>query len=285
MTLSDNHTPYFPLDDVDVQRVPNTRTIAEPIYTNNWMSINEKEFFMQVEGAGRFYARDGKSVEFSPTEQASTPTIELYLNGSVFGAILHQRQILPIHGSSFAKGGKGFIISGESGAGKSSLTTAFFLNGDDFLTDDVTPIVFKNDKPQILPFSDRIKLWDDSLAQFQKKSESLKKITPYEEKFYYPVSRSHSEKIPLRALFIVEPKEVQKPEFRQLDKTLTIPALQNQIYRYGFLAGMPHLKAVYFHQLVSIGKQIPVIQIERPLKISISEMHNLMDDYIEKELL
>ena len=285
MTLSDNHTPYFPLDDVEIRRVPTTQTIAEPLYANNWMSINKSEFSMQAEGAGTFYARDGKTVEFSPTEHASTPTIELYLNGSVFGAILHQRQILPIHGSSFAKGGKGFIISGESGAGKSSLTTSFCLNGDDFLTDDVTPIVFKNDKPQILPFSDRIKLWDDSLAQFQKKSESLKKITPYEEKFYYPVSRSHSEKIPLRALFIVEPKDVQKAEFRQLDKTLTIPALQNQIYRYGFLAGMPHLKAVYFHQLVSIGKQIPVIQIERPLKISISEMHYLMDEYIEKELL
>jgi hypothetical protein len=285
MTLSDNHTPYFPLDDVEIRRVPKTRTIAEPLYTNNWMSINEREFFMQVKDAGTFYARDGKSVELSPVEQASTPTIELYLNGSVFGAVLHQRQILPIHGSSFAKGSKGFIISGESGAGKSSLTTAFCLNGNDFLTDDVTPIVFKNEAPQILPFSDRIKLWGDSLAQFQKKSESLKKITPDQEKFYYPVIRNHSEKIPLRALFIVEPKKVQKPEFRQLDKTLTIPALQHQIYRYGFLAGMPHLKAVYFHQLVSIGKQIPVIQIERPLKISISEMHNLMDEYIEKELL
>jgi len=285
MAFAENKTPYFPLDDVEVRRVPTTRTIAEPLYTNNWMSINKSEFFMQAEGAGTFYARDGKTVEFSPAEHASTPTIELYLNGSVFGAILHQRQTLPIHGSGFAKGGKGFVISGASGAGKSSLTTAFFLNGDDFLTDDVTPIVFKNEEPQILPFSDRIKLWEDSLAQFQKKSGSLQKITPYEEKFYYPVSRSHSEKIPLRALFIVEPKEVQKPEFRQLDKTLTIPALQNQIYRYGFLAGMPHLKAAYFHQLVSIGKQIPVIQSDRPLKISISEMHNLMDEYIESELL
>jgi len=66
MTLSDNHTPYFPLDDVEIRRVPATRTIAEPLYTNNWMSINKSEFSMQVEGAGRFYARDGKSVEFSP---------------------------------------------------------------------------------------------------------------------------------------------------------------------------------------------------------------------------
>lgn len=284
MTTRDHITPYFPLDDVAVNRVPKTQTIAEPLYSNKWMSINESEFSMQIDKVGTFYARGGKVAEYSPAKNASIPNIELYLNGSVFGAILHQRQILPIHGSSFAKDGRGFIISGESGAGKSSLTTAFCLNGDDFLTDDVTPVVFKNDEPQILPYSDRIKLWEDSLSQFKKKSGSLQKITPDEEKFYFPVSRNSTDKIPLRALFVVEPKDVQKPKFQLVDKIKTIPALQEQIYRYGFLAGMPHLKAVYFQKLITIGKQIPVIQIERPLKISISDMHNLMDEYIKLEL-
>jgi len=285
MTLSDNHTPYFPLDDVEIRRVPKTRTITEPLYSNNWMSINEREFFMQVDGVGKFYANDGKLVEYAPAVKASVSTIELYMNGSVFGAILHQRQILPIHGSSFAKGGRGFIISGESGAGKSSLTTAFCLNGDDFLTDDVTPIEFINEEPQILPYSDRIKLWEDSLKQLQKEADPLKKIMPDEEKFYFPVKRTHSEKIPLKALFIIEPKEIQKTNIQPVEKIMAIPALQNQIYRYWFLAGIPHLKEIYFHKLASIGRQIPVFQVERPLKISISEMHHLMDDYIKKELL
>lgn len=285
MTTRHHKTPYFPFDDVAVNRVPKTRTIKKPLYSNNWMSINEKEFSMQVEKVGTFYARDGKVAEYSPAKNTTIPNIELYLNGSVFGAILHQRQILPIHGSSFAKDGRGFIISGESGAGKSSLTTAFCLSGNDFLTDDVTPVVFKKEEPQILPYSDRIKLWEDSLAQFQKKSGSLNKITQDEEKFYFPVSRNSNKEISLHALFIVKPKDVQKPKFQTVDKIKAIPALQEQIYRYGFLAGMPHLKAVYFQKLVTIGKQIPVIQIERPLKISISEMHNLINEYIEKELL
>ncbi|NBC04335.1 MAG: hypothetical protein GVY20_11600, partial [Bacteroidetes bacterium] len=173
---------HFPLDDVEIHEVDKTREVQKPIYSNNWMSINPDEFSMTVENVGSFYAGGGNRIEYSPNEKADESSLELYMNGSIYGAILHQRQILPLHGSSFIYDKSGVMFCGDSGAGKSSLTTSFCLNGADFLTDDVTPILFKEEKPHIWPKSGKIKLWDDSLQQFKKEKRQLTKIRPEDEK-------------------------------------------------------------------------------------------------------
>jgi len=41
------------------------------------------------------------------------------------------------------------MICGDAGAGKSSLTASFCLEGAEFLTDDVTPLLFRDGKPFI----------------------------------------------------------------------------------------------------------------------------------------
>lgn len=106
---------------------------------------------MNVEDVGWFYASGGNYISIVPNPEVNDTTIELYLNDSTYGAILHQRKIMPIHGSCFEYDGKGVMICGESGAGKSSLTATFCKNGANFLTDDVTPLVFSNEVPLILP--------------------------------------------------------------------------------------------------------------------------------------
>ena len=102
MTLnSSKNTLSFPLDDVEIVLVDEISQPEEPLYSNDWMSISASEFSMDVENVGRFYVRDGNRIEYAPDEKADSPTLELYMNGSVYGAILHQRRILPLHGSSF----------------------------------------------------------------------------------------------------------------------------------------------------------------------------------------
>lgn len=285
MNVDEEITPFFPLDDVNICQVEKTRLIDEPLFSNNWMSINSREFSMEIDDVGTFYACDGNVVEYSPVKNVTTASLELYLNGSVFGAILHQRKILPLHGSSFSIGSNGFILSGDSGVGKSSLTTAFCMNGCEFLTDDVTPILFKKEMAIILPCSDRIKLWDDSLGQLQKKSRDLKRITPGQDKFYYPISRTGSPNTLLRGIFIIELGDVESPLFEPILKPESIPSLQQQIYRYGFLAGMPDLKKEYFKKLLLLSQSVQVIKVTRPADISIEKMHQAIDNFLKSEWL
>lgn len=154
---------HFPLKDVIIKEVTTARKVDDPVYADGFWQMNQNEFSMQVEGVGSYYACNGNEVEYAPLPSATPESVELYLNGSVYGAVLHQRKILPLHGSCFIEQGMGVMLCGDSGSGKSSLTTAFCMNGAEFLTDDVTPIVFDNNKPFILSFSDRIKLWKHTL--------------------------------------------------------------------------------------------------------------------------
>ncbi|MBW6480992.1 MAG: hypothetical protein K0B37_16295, partial [Bacteroidales bacterium] len=92
--------PSFPVTDIMLRRVETPRKVSAPAFANHIWQINQYEFAMQVEGVGSFYACNGNEVEYMPAEGAAKESLELYLNGSVYGAILHQRNILPLHGSS-----------------------------------------------------------------------------------------------------------------------------------------------------------------------------------------
>jgi len=91
----------FPLDDVRIGIVSARREVLAPSYSDDYYILNQHEFSMDVPGVAFFCASRGREVSIVPYPDADTASIELYLNGSVYGAVLHQRKILPLHGSSF----------------------------------------------------------------------------------------------------------------------------------------------------------------------------------------
>ena len=271
---------FFPLDDVTIEQVDVPKNIHSPLFSNSWMEINENEFRMEVKNVGVFYAGHGQLVQFSPEPDASNSSLELYLNGSVYGAILHQRKILPIHGSSFIYKDRGVMLCGKSGAGKSSITTAFCLNGAEFLTDDVTPFEFKNNKPFIIPKSDRVKLWEDSLAQLSEKKSTLNKIRPEDEKYYFPIKLSSHSSFPLHNVFIIKLKNSDTVEFNPVSKTEAFTALHSEIYRLHYLHSMSALKQNYLKKITGICNHTKITIVERPADIKISEMYSALSAYI-----
>ena len=206
-----------------------------------------------------------------PDENATSSTIDLYLNGSVYGAILHQRKTLPLHGSCFRYQGLGIMLCGESGVGKSSLTTSFCLQGAAFLTDDVTPIVFPNGKPHIWGISDRIKLWSDSLQQLNQAEAGLERIMPAREKFYFPMLPNTDTLIPLGLIIILHVYDKPELTIEPLEGVPGFTALRNEIFRREYLQGMPDTETAYLSQLIAIGQAVQVINVYRPEHIAIEQ--------------
>jgi hypothetical protein len=271
---------YFPVNDVILRKVKKIRTVSAPVYADRIWQINQEEFAMQVDGTGSFYACNGKEVDYMPAEGATKESVELYLNGSVYGAILHQRNILPLHGSSFIRKDQGIMICGDSGVGKSALTAAFCMSGGQFLTDDVSPVVFDNGRPSVVPRSDRIKLWDDSLEQLNSDRRNLKQVRPGEEKYYFPVNNRYRRPHPLHQIIIMTyDGNVTRAEV--LKGAESFEALRNEVYRWEYLAAMPKTEAGYFDKLLMITKTVKVSKVYRPAKISLEEMKLFLSDYIE----
>ncbi|MFQ3174397.1 MAG: hypothetical protein ACI8W0_001516, partial [Flavobacterium sp.] len=212
--------------------------------------------------------------------KATNANIELYLNGSTYGAILHQRKIMPIHGSCFIFNNKGIMLCGNSGAGKSSLTASFVLDGNEFLTDDVTPILTLNNKPFIWTMSDRIKLWEDSLKQLNQNKEGLHKIDPDTEKFYYPLNSYKDSTFMLNHIFLIEIHEKSTIAFQEIKGAEKVTALRNEIYRLEYLQGMPENESLYFEKLVQISKKIKITKLYRPKDILIEQTQQQLKNYL-----
>lgn len=272
----------FLLKDVKLRRVKKPRTVEQPLYRNEYWQINQSEFAMYIEGVGRFYACNGREVDYSPEEEATPESVELYLNGSVYGAILHQRNILPLHGSSFIWNDQGIMLCGESGAGKSSLTAAFCLNDAEFLTDDVTPLEIHEGMPQIIPLSDKIKLWDDSLQQLQQDPECLNTIYPGQLKYYFPMMNGMQNKYPLHRVYIIDVVEDDLVKIDQIEGTNCFVSLRNEIYRWEYLTAMPDTELKYVTKLLAISKKVQVYRVLRPENVPIEEMAGILKSHIKK---
>lgn len=270
----------FPLDDVDITQVDEISQPESPLYSGEYMSIGASEFSMTVKEVGEFYASEGKRIEYSPHENADNASLELFLNGSVYGAILHQRRILPLHGSSFIFDDKGVMFCGDSGAGKSSLTTSFCLNGAGFLTDDVTPILFEEGNPQIWPKTGKIKLWDDSLEQLKKKKKNLTRIHPEDEKYYLPMESKQANAFPLNHILILKVTDDEEVSFEKVQKVEAFSYLHQEIYRREYLFAMPETEAAYLEKISQICKYVQIFRVKRPAGIPISKMRQHIETFL-----
>ena len=277
--------PVFPLSDVTIRRVSETRTVSNPLHADPFWQINQNEFAMQVQGVGNYYAREGREIEYAPADGATQSSVELFLNGSVYGAILHQRNILPLHGSSFVYNGQGVLLCGESGAGKSSLTAAFCLAGAEFLTDDVTPLVFENGMPVIIPLSDRIKLWNDSLSQLKQENSNLNAISSGKEKYYFPMQNELHKRYPLHCVYLIHVTETDKTEISKLGGIELFAALRNEIYRWEYLSAMQDTEISYIEKLLAIIRKVNVYKVVRPHSILIENMAGHLRQHLDNTLL
>lgn len=262
----------FPIKNIEIQLTGVKKDIAHPNHCYPSVCLNQREFLLDLEGVACFYACNGNYIELMPYPDVTQNALELYLNGSVYGAILHQRKNLPLHGSCFSFQGVGVMICGESGVGKSSLTAAFCLNGADFLTDDITPIFIKEGKPYVWAISDRIKLWSDSLQQLNQNEEGLSRIVPEWGKFYFPMESEKGDEVALDYVFILQIHDKATVEIQELEGIEKFIALRNEIYRKEFLQGMPESEASYLKKLIAMSQNVKITSVFRPACISIEQL-------------
>ena len=97
----------FPIEEVKILTTHTKKRVATPLNCNHSYCLNQRELTLDIEDVGWFYARNGNYIEVVRYPGVDTGTLQLYLNGSVYGAILHQRKILPPARKQLSLQGKG----------------------------------------------------------------------------------------------------------------------------------------------------------------------------------
>jgi hypothetical protein len=262
----------FPLPDIKIEVATEPVKVKNPVYSDGYYSLSQNEFSMDVDGVASYYVSGGNYISICLHPGADINAVELYLNGSAYGVVLHQRKILPLHGSSFKYNNKGIMICGEAGAGKSSLTAVFCMNGGEFFTDDITPIQLKNMNPYVWPLSDRIKLWADSLIQLGHELNGLNRIDNETDKFYFPLEACRSQLGRLDQIYILKVEDRVDIRTEELSGFAKFEALRNEIYRFEYLQGMPENEIEYFGILTRICNCVRAFNILRPKEIEINHL-------------
>ncbi|NRA11366.1 MAG: hypothetical protein HRT57_05350, partial [Crocinitomicaceae bacterium] len=110
----------FLLSDVTIDVVDQILEVSPVLFSNEYIQLNGSQFKLHIPGVATISALNGQSIQIQIIGKLDKINIELYLNGSVLGAILHQRGTLSFHGSSIESKGRGVLFCGDSGAGKST---------------------------------------------------------------------------------------------------------------------------------------------------------------------
>jgi len=273
----------FPIIVKDIEFSPDEfEPLSNPRLSFPHLQVDEQDFIMNINHVASFRVRDGNQVYIHPHENADSASIQLFLNGSILGAVLHQQRILPFHGCAFEYNGKGILICGHSGTGKSSVTAAFCQNGGRFINDDITPVRINGQGTNVIPIKTKIKLWDDSLLKLKIANNNLEMIRPSIHKFYLPPGESSSAELQLDHIFILCKHHKDGFEVNKLNGMVKYNALRNQIYRKMYLKGMPETEKTYFKQLFKLAGTVRATQILRPDICDIYETMNCIKKEIDQ---
>ena len=251
------------------------------LFSRPHLKINESDFFLDIKNVARYRVQNGETMLYSPYEGADEASINLFLEGSALGALLHQRGIIPFHGSSFVYKGRGITLCGRSGTGKSSITAAFCQQGARFINDDITPINITNSKAIIIPIKTRIKLWDDALLNLKIENNNLQRIRPELNKFYLPMKKNPDSEFLLHHIFVLYSHNNDEFEAKELSGIAKYNALRHQIYRRIYLKGMPATEKKYFTQLFSLANKTKITAIKRPKECDIRDAMCFVEKQIE----
>jgi hypothetical protein len=238
------------------------------------------EFLLRVDNVARYYVTDGNRIVIERQPGAANEEVLLFLMGSAMGALLHQRNILPLHGSSIEVEGEGVIFTGPSSVGKSTLAGGFHKKGYPLLSDDVCAVTaVNNERPRIIPGFPRLKLWADTLEKLERDRKGLKRVRLDRnfKKYFLPFDNAYGRSIPVRSVFVLEATNIDKFEVIQLKAGEKVDPILNHTYRPRFLEGLGGKKE-HFKQCAAVAAKAAVIRVIRPIKgFRLNELMDLVE--------
>jgi HPr Serine kinase C-terminal domain len=249
--------------------------------------ICEGEFLFEVPGVAVFCVRKGKEIMYEPSCKDHIAQIRLYILGTCMGALLIQRKILPLHGSSFAINGKAYAIIGESGVGKSTLTSALINKGHRMLTDDVIALSIKEyGIPYVNPSYPQQKLWEESLIEFKMDSNNFTSLFARETKYAIPVKNHFmNTPLPLAGVFELVKSKSENVKLIPFNFLERLHILYLHTYR-SFLVKRFGLREWHLQFTSSFAKDIQMYRLTRPAsRFTANELAALIEETVLKEEL
>lgn len=190
-----------------------------------------------------------------------------------------QRKRLIIHGSGIYYKGKTLIISGNSGAGKSSLASEIMGRNHLQMADDQVVIDIEDNRAVAYPAFPIRKLCADTVEKLNVPKERLIPMPDLEQEKYGLILKDeyYNQKAELGGMVILQVGEVSEPEIKEITGSEKLKYITGNFFRkeaYEVNGFPPEL----FMKTVTVANQMPVFVITRPEgKMTVKEQADLVE--------
>lgn len=195
-------------------------------------------FQLSVDKIANYNITNGNEILIDIEKNTELNEFKIFLFGTCFAALLLQRKIICLHSAGIIQNGKVNLFLGNSGMGKSTLTSFFIKHGYQFLGDDVLPLKF-GDKHQVqVGYSvPTVKLWKDNLINLGLMTQAGSQIREDVLKFKYEYRSKLAEgSFTIGKIFILDWKnEIADFKFKKLSTIESLFYLKEHIYRPQFI--------------------------------------------------
>jgi hypothetical protein len=258
--------PAQPQPDVRIIRaaLAPPASAAEP--TLGAFHVVDGGLLLSVPGIARFLVRDGNEILVDIEPGARDGDAAIYLVGSAFGALLHQRGLTVLHASAVDVGGAAVAFCGAAGAGKSTLAAALGQRGFPLLVDDVCAVARDAaGHPLVRPDGRQLKLWSDAVGSLALGARAHTRVRSLLDKFYVlPRIAGGTDAMALRALYVLWPGEgIDAPRLEPLDPIDALAAIRANAYPPGLMEAVGPGPS-YFADCVAIAKSVKIFKLSRP---------------------
>jgi hypothetical protein len=214
-----------------------------------------------------------------PAAGAPDRNVRLYLLGSAFGALLHQRGLLPLHANAIEVDGRAVAFMGEAGAGKSTLAAWFHDRGFRVIADDVCVVQFGVDG-QIMacPGIPRLRLSEEALKATGRQAAAFPRSYLGDDDFRkYDVAitaNAAREASVIAVIFLLA--KANAFSVKQLSGVDAVQAVFENTYRGGFIDYV-HNHQSHWSAAIDLVRNVPVYRLTRTWNIdSLDEQGELI---------
>jgi hypothetical protein len=167
--------PSFAISDVTVVEGHVPRQISAAQISTPLFDAEPGRFLLRGGShAGRFLVEGGHRITFDRNPTGDDQIIAHHFLHTVVAALLHQRGDLVLHASAALLSDGAAVLSGASGAGKSTVLSALSNRGFPMLSDDVTVLRLQpGGELEVLPGPQYIHLCEDAASHLVTGSAEL----------------------------------------------------------------------------------------------------------------
>ncbi len=252
--------------DVTIRRqlVPMTLDAAEAVGPT-WQRAGNR-FLLRIPNIARFLLEEGRSIAFEAEDAATPQDISVFLSGSVFGILLHQRNHLVLHASAVLAGGKAVLFCGVSGAGKSTLAAALVERGYPLVADDQCAIELGEDGiPHTHADGRLLRLWERSIAELGLDSRRGDPMRNRLRKFYVHPATASDVPVAVGAIYVLgEVRDSQQPRVERPNVVDATKLIAANAYRPLLVRRLGQREA-YFQGGAKIATTAGIFRLRRPL--------------------